>query len=561
MTLAEEAEPARADAPDSTREALIESEERLRLAAEAARIGSWDWHIPSGRVVLSGDLEALHGLTRGSFRSSYDAYLECIHPSDREAFILAMAHAVRDATTLDIEYRIILPAGGIRWLSARGRVRYDAAQQPARMLGMGMDVTGRKRNEEALRFLSESSELLGATLEYEAVLERIAALAVPTLADWCAVDLVDKDGSVKRLAVTHADPAKKEIAERLKDYVPDAAKSAPVVEVLRSGRSILEPVLPDATLVAAAVNDDHLRIMRELGFRSVIVVPLLTLERTLGALTLMSGESGRRYDTTDLALAEDLARRAALAIDNAALYREARRMNEKLKVANAAKDEFLGLVSHELKTPITTILGNAELLHKRAGLIDEESQAEALADMRRDAERLNRIIDNLLVLARLEDGPAVQPEPLPLLYLVERLAHEHSRRHAGRDVVLRAEADIPPVAAYPGHVELVLRNLLSNAEKYSAPALPIEIDIEDAGNETMVSVLDRGIGIPPDEIDRVFSTFYRSRRTPKDKQGFGIGLAVCKRLAEAQGGRIWARGREGGGTCFTFALPASEPGD
>ena len=140
-----------------------------------------------------------------------------------------------------------------------------------------------------------------------------------------------------------------------------------------------------------------------------MIVPLISLERTLGAIMAMSAESGRRYDAGDLALAEDLAKRAALAINNAALYREAQRIAEDLREANASKDEFLGLVSHELKTPITTIVGNAELLHNRAGLLDEKSRDEALSDMRNDAQRLNRVVDNLLVLARMEYGAGACP--------------------------------------------------------------------------------------------------------------------------------------------------------
>ena len=540
----------------TTLEALIESEERFRLAADAAGIGTWDWDIASGGVHLSERTYALHGLGDIGFSGTYDAYLKLIHPNDREDFANGIVRAIQDTTDLDVEYRIMLPAGGIRWVEARGSVRFDAAGNAVRMLGMGIDITKRKRTEAALRFLADSAELLGASLDYETVLQRVAELAVPALADWCAVDLVDPDGTIRRLAVTHADPAKSEIAQKFKEYVPDRRKSEPLIHVLRSARSILEPDLPDSTLVAAALDDNHLRMMRELQFRSVMIVPLLTLERTLGALTLMSGESGRRYDDADLAIAEDLAKRASLAINNAALYRESRESAEKLRRANAAKDEFLGLVSHELKTPITTILGNAELLEKRAGLLDEESQSEALADVRTDAERLNRVIDNLLVLARIEGGEEIEAEPLSLLPLSKRICDEHARRHEGRDIVLRADTDMALVSAHQDHVELVLRNLLNNAEKYSCRTMPIELDLAAGSDHVFVSVLDRGVGIPDDEIEAVFTAFYRSSRTPADQQGFGIGLAVCKRLVEAQGGEIWARRREGGGCEFGFSLPA-----
>jgi PAS domain S-box-containing protein len=184
----------------------------------------------------------------------------------------------------------------------------------------------RKRAAEALRFLSEASAELTSSLDYRATLARVARLAVPQLADWCAVDVREEDGSTHQLAVEHENPEKVAWAHELQQrYPPDADAPRGVPEVLRSGRSEFYPEVTDEMLVAAARDPEHLRLMRRMSFTSAMIVPLVARGRTLGAITLVSAESGRRYDRADLELAEELARRAALAVDNARLYDEAQK--------------------------------------------------------------------------------------------------------------------------------------------------------------------------------------------------------------------------------------------
>jgi len=235
------------------------------------------------------------------------------------------------------------------------------------------------------------------------------------------------------------------------------------------------------------------------------------------------------------------------------------RIQDELRTANAVKDEFLGLISHELKTPITTILGNAEVLMKRASMLDEAERASAVTDIHDEASRLHAIIDNLLVLARLESGHMIEREPVLLQRIVARSAHWHVHRNPHRSVNVRYDGAPPPAYASVTYVEQVLSNMLSNAEKYSPPDAPIgiEIRIDDPGSLVIVSVCDQGAGIPKEEMERVFTPFYRSPRTSGGTQGYGIGLAVCRRLIEAQDGRMWAEAREEGGTRFTFALPVA----
>jgi signal transduction histidine kinase len=238
---------------------------------------------------------------------------------------------------------------------------------------------------------------------------------------------------------------------------------------------------------------------------------------------------------------------------------ELRESREELERALSAKDEFLSLVSHELRTPITTIFGNAHVLSTRWETLSPELRAAALEDVREESQRLRQIIENLLVLARLETGRALEVEPLLLRRTIEKIMETHRRRFPGR----RYEISLPDVLVLiDGNaqcIQQIMTNLLSNAEKYSPQDSTITVRIWSRGDRVVVAVEDEGIGLDSEEIDALFSPFYRSPRTA-GSAGLGIGLSVCQRLVEAQGGRIWATPREGGGSVFAFTVPlAAEP--
>ncbi len=532
---------------------LRESEKRLRFAMDAAGQGHWEWNIQTGHVSWSETLELIHGIPPGSFAGSFEAYLADVFPEDRDTLVRQIRESVETGTH-DVEYRIARPDGAIRWVSGKGSAVYDRDGVPISMIGVCQDITERKRAEQRLQFLVEAAALFATSLDFDTVLERVAELIVGNMADWCAIDLIDNDGVVTRPLVTHADPSKAEIAERLKKFVPNPASARNVADVLRRGTSILEPQLSDSQLAGAAVDDEHLQIMRDLGFKSALIVPLLTRERLLGAITFVSAESGRRYSVEDLNLAEDIALRAALAIDNARLYREAQEVQEQLRAANEAKDEFLGLVSHELRTPITTIYGGARVLRSRRDKLTEENRLEILEDIEHETERLYRLVEDLLVLARLELGQEIELEPVLIQRVIEKIAKSVEPRMTGHHLELEL-TEGGPALGDATYLEQVLRNLVSNAEKYSPAGTAITICARAADDEAVVTVLDRGPGISDDEADSIFERFYRSRAAAGRTRGLGLGLTVCKRLIEAQGGRIWARPRAEGGLEVGFAIP------
>jgi PAS domain S-box-containing protein len=258
-------------------------------------------------------------------------------------------------------------------------------------------------------------------------------------------------------------------------------------------------------------------------------------------------------------------------IDSSALWREGRfvhtrcftrdvtekkQAEQAMHEAMAIKDQFLGLISHELRTPIATIMGNGMLLLKHRQSLGEEDQNQALADVVSESERLQRIIENLLVLSRMDAGRELGTEPVHLARLTEEAVLAFKKRST-RPIAVRIDGEVPIGCGEEALVLQVLENLLGNAEKYSAPDTAIEVVLTSTQHgDPQVSVLDRGIGFDPTDTEKLFTPFYRSGTATRFASGMGLGLAVCKRILEAQGGSISARARDGGGSEFSFSLPA-----
>ena len=224
-------------------------------------------------------------------------------------------------------------------------------------------------------------------------------------------------------------------------------------------------------------------------------------------------------------------------------------------MALEAKDEFLGVMSHELRTPITAIYGGTRVLRSRGERLDDESKARLLEDIEQESERLFRMVENLLVLSRLELGQEVATEPVLAQRIIGKLASSFKQRRPARSLILDVDEEMEPVAAEPHYLEQVLRNLLTNADKYSPLDSPVEIETRAQNGEAEIVILDHGPGIAPEETETIFERFYRSDRTSAQAAGIGLGLTVCKRLMEAQAGRVWARPRQGGGLEVGITLP------
>ncbi|MEP7041251.1 MAG: ATP-binding protein [Chloroflexota bacterium] len=228
---------------------------------------------------------------------------------------------------------------------------------------------------------------------------------------------------------------------------------------------------------------------------------------------------------------------------------------EALAASNAVKDEFLGLVSHELRTPVTTIFGNAHLLRGRAGLLATEETDSMLTDIADESNRLLGIIENLLLLTRLGSGTPPEHEPQLIAHVTRNAVDGYRQHHPERAITLEVQPGQMVVEADRGHLEMLLDNLLTNATKYSPASTKIEVVISSDDREACVSVLDRGIGIEDADASQLFTAFYRTDAAKRRSNGLGIGLAVCQRIVNSLGGRVWATPRDGGGTEAGFALP------
>jgi signal transduction histidine kinase len=326
----------------------------------------------------------------------------------------------------------------------------------------------------------------------------------------------------------------------------DLAREAGIV--LQSGRPIFLPEIPEPLMRRLSDGPGRGEALQSIAPGSLIVMPMTVRGHTIGVMSFLRTKASPPFDREDLSLAGQLGRRTALAADNARLYTEARKANE-------AKDEFLGMMSHELRTPITVIHGGARVLRTRFSLLDQESREGLLSDVQTEAERLSRMLENLLALARAELDGDVNPEPVLLQRLLPTLL-ESIGAGSDRALTFTADSELLAVAAEPGYIEHILRNLISNAIKYSPADEPIDVVVSACPDGATIRVLDRGFGISPEEAPKIFERFYRSDRTSRLAGGAGLGLAVSKRLVETMSGEIWAAPREGGGLEVSFHLPA-----
>ncbi|MGE3271115.1 MAG: ATP-binding protein [Chloroflexota bacterium] len=438
----------------------------------------------------------------------------------------------------------------------QGTLRELNAARSAAETGWHEAEVARAHAERAGRratFLAEASAALSESLDYAATLQRVADLAVPTVADWCVVDIVEHNGRTNRVAAAHADPTKAGVmAELQHKYVPQPDWSEhPVAGVLASGQPLILAALDEAALRRFARDADHLGLLTSLGTTCIMVAPLWARGRTLGTMTYAIGESGRSYDAEDLTLAESLASRAAVAVDNARLYTETER-------AVRVRDEFLASASHELRTPISHIKGFVSTLRQRDVEWDDDVREDFLAEIERETDRLAKLIGDLLDMTRLESGGLDQVERLPLRpvdFVTGGLDRVRGllRRHT---VQVDVPASLPAVQGDASQLERVFANLVENATKFSPAGSTIRIAGHQVNGAVRLCVTDEGPGIPPDQIEQVFEKFYRGRNVTGNTPGTGLGLSICRHIVQAHGGHIWAESSQHG-ACLVVELPVA----
>jgi signal transduction histidine kinase len=409
------------------------------------------------------------------------------------------------------------------------------------------DISEQRRVEDEQRLLAETGKILvSAGLDHQRILTNFADLAVRDLADWCIVDLV-RDGHVRRLKVAHGDPEKAALCDALERYPFDWNRPSLVSEVLQTQRSTLMSDVPAAHLESVAQGAEHLELLRAFEPKSIMVVPLVARGQVLGALVFGSSRAGRRYGARDMDVAERLADRLALAIDNA-------RLHEALEQAILARDGVLAIVAHDLRNPLNAIALHAQMLRRR-GPEPERSDQEASEGILRATRRMNQLIQDLLEVTRLEAGQKVSIDrgAVSTSSVIEEALERQktSVGESGRKLALEATGDSVSVWADRGRLLQVLDNLLGNAIKFARAR--ITVSAVATKDEVILSVADDGAGISSEEIPHLFDAFWQATRS--DHRGVGLGLWIVKEIVAAHGGRIWVESEIGVGTTFYVALP------
>jgi PAS domain S-box-containing protein len=408
----------------------------------------------------------------------------------------------------------------------------------------------RKRAEyvaDRQRFLAEAGRMLAASLDPEATLRTITELAVPRMADWATVSLIDESGKPRQLAVAHADPAKLQFALDLQKKYP--ADDEATLRIVRSGKSELYTEIPPELLEKSARSKEHLTLIRELQLSSAMVVPLKIRDQVLGTISFIGSER-RRFDQDDLEFAESLAARSALALTNAKLYMEAQE-------ANRVKSDFLAVMSHELRTPLTAIFGYTELLS--AGITGPviPAQKTQLDRIRDSAAHLLGIIEDILNYARSEAGrDQVRLEKFRVSDIVNEslalVSNAANRKQLRLEQVVDGECVVTTDRV---KFRQILVNLLGNAVKFTEKGM-VRITARCEGASVVVEVTDTGPGIAEGDLKRVFEPFRQLEgATTRTAGGTGLGLAVTRRFADLLGGTIDVRSRPGEGTTFILIVP------
>jgi len=416
------------------------------------------------------------------------------------------------------------------------------------------DITEQKRVEHDERFLADVGAVLATTLDAQETLASIAKLVLRDLADFCLVDLVDDRGEPRRLHVACSDPAKAAIVEALKQLALDPSRPYLSSIILQAKQSqLIATVAPD-TLQAISQSEEHRRLIEAIGPTSIMGVLLVAQGRLLGTLIVASCRPERRYGASDLRLLEEVGRRAALALENARLYRA-------VQSAVKARDRVLGIVAHDLRGPLSTIVLQASLLRLHGPEQDHGSRRPA-ETIERAANRMTRLIEDLLDVTRMEAGHlSINLARVAAGQVVSDAVEAQQPLAASASLELRRAMapNVPEVWADRDRLLQVFENLIGNAIKFTRPPGDIVAGAMPRDGEVLFWVTDTGAGIEAEDIPHLFDRFWQARRT--ERRGAGLGLAIVKDIVEAHGGRIWVESTPGQGSTFLFTIPTPPPVD
>jgi signal transduction histidine kinase/CheY-like chemotaxis protein len=432
---------------------------------------------------------------------------------------------------------------------------FDERGRSRGALGAVVAVGDRVRIEREQRFLADASRVLASSLDHDTTLGALADLSVPMLADYCMVDILRDDGTVRRVAVATSETEKLDVLRELERYPPLLSVESAATRVIRSGEPFVCEEITESIVKAAAQNPEHEQLLRAFGVRSFAMAPLRARGRTLGLFTVGMLSNVRTLRARDLPLLIDVASRAALALDNAILYRDAQN-------ANRLKDDFLATLSHELRTPLNALLGWAQIL--RAQLPEGAVTRRAIDSIDRNAHAQLVLINDLLDVSRVISGKLrLDHKPVDLPAVVSAAIETIRPAARGREIDLAVT--VAPlrleVLGDADRLQQVVWNLASNAVKFTPRGGRVDVSVEERNEAVQVTVSDSGVGIDPAFLPYVFDRFRQGdSSTTRAQGGLGLGLAIVRHLVDLHGGSVTAHspGRDRG-TRFVVTLPARKP--
>jgi signal transduction histidine kinase len=453
---------------------------------------------------------------------------------------------------------------------ARDVLVRESTSQSRDLESLALQVAARRRDletalerlrvqEERQRFLADATAVLAESLDSRETVARVARLAVPAFADWCLLDLFDEDRNIRRVEVAHSDPADAPLAGELMHFsaAPHGNLEHPATKVLVRSAPVLLPDLDGEGLRRIAHNEEHFNLMKAMAACSAISVGLVTHGQTLGIITFIYARSGRHYGQADLVIAQDLARRCAMALNNARLF-------EQTRAAVAAREEFISVASHELKTPLTPLQLHLNTLQRRTSEFVKEGKEEwiqkRLRSLHRQSQRLNHLVEELLDVSRIVAGRLrLEPESVDLAAVVQTVvddAREQARSEGSAlDLMIESGPGADAVVGFwdRTRIEQVVTNLLSNALKFGA-GKPIRVRVERRDATAVLTVADRGVGIDTADQKRIFDRFERAVPA-RHYGGLGLGLFIVRQIVDSLGGRITIRSAPGEGSTFQVDMP------
>ncbi|MBP7776303.1 MAG: PAS domain-containing protein [Acidobacteria bacterium] len=454
---------------------------------------------------------------------------------------------------VDAEFAAVRDDGGVVVMQAHAVPLLDEHGDSRGAIGVFTDVSEQRRSGEEQRFLAEASRLLSSSLDYDETLRRVAGLAVPAMADWSVLDVVDGEGRLTRFGSVHRDAAAQAWLERQPALRPEA-KVGTALTLTAIAQPLLVRHVDDAVLRSLGAVDWQVEGARLLGVASALIVPLTLHGTTMGAFAWMRGKVRPPFDDRDLTLAREAGRRATMSIEHARLYREA-------QLANRLKDEFVATLSHELRTPLNALLGWTDLL--RSGRLSVERQREAIDAVHRTALAQAKLTNDLVDVSRAVSGKfRLRPEDVDVGAVVRDTTETF--RLAAESKGLRLTCDLAPnlprIVADPDRLRQIVYNLVGNAVKFTAVGA-VDVVARAEGDWLTLRVHDSGIGIRAAFLPYVFDRFRQADGSvSREFGGLGLGLSIVRALVELHGGTVTAESRgEGAGATFSVRLPVAVP--